>query len=168
MNSKPLFLGLFSLLLLGTASAQVQAQGRPAASATARSRMPLPVGEIPKDGLTLKQGRVMLTEQGVTAPLVGDKKLRNGTVVSTTGLVTAADGGTVQLTEGDMASLTGRVTTRREMVESDSLAKIKLFDALHPGKRQKMEDAAERKTKIKMKLAEDRAKMKAKAEKRKK
>jgi hypothetical protein len=70
--------------------------------------------------------------------------------------------------EGDQVSLTGRVTSRAAIVESDSLAKIKLFDALHPGKRKKMEDERERKAKAKAKVAENKLKIKEKAAKKRK
>ncbi|GAB3297199.1 hypothetical protein GCM10027511_11690 [Hymenobacter humi] len=111
-----------------------------------------------KDGLTMQQGRMVLTELGTTNPLTADKKLVNGTTISTTGLVTAPDGTTTQMTEGDVVSLTGRVTTRRSIVEADSLLKIKTYDLKYPGKRKKMAEDAERKAKIKAKLAEDKAK----------
>jgi hypothetical protein len=100
----------------------------------------------------------VLTELGVTNPLTADKKLVNGTTISTAGLVTATDGTTTQMTEGDVVSLTGRVTTRKSIVEADSLLKIKTFDLKYPGKRKKMEEEAARKAKAKEKLAEEKAK----------
>ena len=115
-----------------------------------------------KDGLTMQKGRVVLTELGITNPLTANKKLINGTVISPAGKVTATDSTTTQMYEGDMVSLTGRVTTRRSIVESDSLLKIKTFDLRYPGKRKKMAEEAERKEKIKTKREEEKAKMKAK------
>ena len=106
-----------------------------------------------KDGLTMKDGRIILTEPGTSNPTTADKKLLNGVVISTTGLVTATDGTTTQMTEGDMVSLTGRVTTRRSIVVADSLPKARAFDLKYPGKRKQMEEDAERKAKAKAKLA---------------
>ena len=110
----------------------------------------------------MQKGRVVLTELGITNPLTANKKLINGTVITPAGKVTATDSTTTQMYEGDMVSLTGRVTTRRSIVEADSLLKIKTFDLRYPGKRKKMAEEAERKEKIKIKREEEKAKMKAK------
>ena len=182
MNSKQLFYAIFVAALLGSTVTQAQsptpAAQTPASAAkgttpTARSGA-TPKGSVaPKsrgatgigtrDGLTMKDGRVVLTEFGSTNPLVADKKLNNGTTIGASGLVTATDGTTTQLTEGDLVSLTGRVTSRASIVEADSLLKIKMFDIKYPGKRKKMEDDRERKAKIKLKMEEQKAKSKSKS-----
>ena len=118
-----------------------------------------------KDGLTMKQGRIVLTEMGHTAPLTEDKKLLNGTTISMSGLVTSPDGTSVQMGEGDMVSLSGRVTTRASIAEADSLLKIKQFDLKYPGKRKKMEEERKRKEKAKQEREEAKAKAKAKRKK---
>ncbi len=115
-----------------------------------------------KDGLTMKQGRVMLTETGITNPMLANKKLLNGTSINTSGLVTTPDGTTTQMAEGDEVSLTGRVTTRASIMESDSIAKIQLYDAKHPGKRMKAEAERERRAKATAKMLEKREKAAAK------
>ena len=159
MKSSFLFSLVLSIALLAGTSLQAQTRvpaRRPGAVAP-RPR-PTNLGAGMKDGLTMKDGRIILTELGASNPITADKKLLNGVTISTTGLVTATDGTTTQMTEGDMVSLTGRVTTRRSIVETDSITKAKAFDLKYPGKRKKMEEEAERKAKAKAKLAEDKAK----------
>ena len=164
MNSRFLFGLLLSATLLAgtTAQAQTRPPVRRPGSVAPRPR-PTNMGAGMKDGLTMKDGRIVLTELGISNPTTADKKLLNGVVISSTGLVTATDGATTQMTEGDLVSLTGRVTSRRSIVVADSLTKAKSFDLKYPGKRKKMEEDAERKAKAKAKLAEDKAKI---AEKR--
>ncbi|MET4074400.1 DUF6799 domain-containing protein [Hymenobacter sp. UYCo722] len=154
------------LLLLGSFAAQAQAP-RPG-RVLPKPRVAAAKAEGVKDGLSMQKGRVVLTELGISNPLVTDKKLINGTVITPAGVVTATDGTTAQMKEGDLVSLTGRVTSRTDIMAADSIAKIQLFDALHPGKRKKMEAEAERKVKAKEKIAEAKAKAKEKAEKRRK
>ncbi|WP_345234883.1 DUF6799 domain-containing protein [Hymenobacter saemangeumensis] len=120
-----------------------------------------------KDGLTMKEGRIYLTEMGVSGPITADKKLVNGTLITTTGLVTMPDGTSTQMSEGDMVSLTGRVTSRQSIVEADSLLKIKQFDLKYPGKRKKMEEERLKKEKYKKEREEAKAKAKEKKEKEK-
>ena len=160
---------LFSFVLVG---ALLSGAGAHAQAARSGRVAPKPrvtaTGVGLKDGLTMQKSRVVLTELGITNPLTADKKLINGTVITQAGVVTAPDGTTTQMGEGDQVSLTGRVTSRAAIVESDSLAKIKLFDALHPGKRKKMEDERERKAKAKAKVAENKIKIKEKAAKKRK
>ena len=160
MKTKSFFLGVFALSFLNIAV--VQAQTVRPGRVQPKSRQAAAVGEGTKDGLMMQKGRVVLTELGISNPLTADKKLINGTTISPAGVVTGTNGTTTQMSEGDIVSLTGRVTTRSAIAESDSLAKIKLFDALHPGKRKKMEAEAERKAKVKAKLAEEKAKRAAK------
>ena len=159
------FLAVF-LLAGATAQAQTKLPPRRPGSVAPKPRMTAATGVSVKDGLMMQKGRVVLTELGVTNPLVADKKLVNGTTISPIGLVTATNGTTTQMTEGDMVSLTGRVTTRTSMVEADSLLKIKTYDLKYPGKRKKMAEEAERKAKAKAKRDEEKAKAKEKAKKK--
>lgn len=154
------------MLLSGSfaASAQAPRPGR----AVPKPRVAAAKTEGVKDGLSMQKGRVVLTELGISNPLVADKKLINGTIITPAGIVTGTDGTTAQMKEGDHVSLSGRITSRADIVAADSIAKIQLFDALHPGKRKQMEGAAEKKAKAKEKAAEAKAKAKEKAAKRKK
>ncbi len=159
MNSRFLLSCILSVALLSGVVAQAQTRVPPRRPGAAVPRpRPTATGVGLKDGLTMQNGRVVLTELGTTNPITADKKLVNGTVISTTGLVTATDGTTVQMNEGDLVSLTGRVTTRTSMAEADSLLKIKTYDLRYPGKRKKMAEEAERKGKIKAKMDEEKAK----------
>lgn len=166
MKIQQLFGGFLSLLLLAGAPAQAQSKLPPR---RAGSAAPLPRltanGEGSKDGLTMQKGRVVLTELGIINPLTADKKLINGTIITTAGLVTTPDGTATQMAEGDHVSLTGRVMPRAAIMEADSLAKIKLFDAKHPGKRKKMEKLRERHEEALAKTKERQAKMKEKSKK---
>ena len=165
MNSQTFCSLILAGLLLGSgaATAQTPRTGR----AVPKPRL-VATGVGQRDGLAMEKGRIVLTELGIINPLTADKKLLNGTVITAAGVVTAPDGTSAQMSEGDRVSLTGRITSRTAIVEADSLAKIQLFDALHPGKRKKMEDERDRKAKVKAKLAEDKAKAKEKAAKKKK
>ena len=164
MNSKQLLLGVVSFFLLcGTVvQAQSPLPARRMGGAVPKPRVVAAAGPVVKDGLTMQKGRVVLTELGITNPIVADKKLINGTVITPAGLVSATDGTTTQMTEGDLVSLTGRVTTRTSIVEADSLLKIKTFDLKYPGKRKKMEEEKARKDKEKIKRDEAKAKAKSK------
>lgn len=157
-----------SLFLMLFSSFAVQAQTPRPGRAVPKPRTAAAKTEGVKDGLSMQKGRVVLTELGISNPLVADKKLVNGTVITPAGVVTGTDGTTTQMNEGDQVSLSGRITSRADIVAADSIAKIQLFDALHPGKRKKMEEAAEKKAKAKEKAAEAKAKAKEKAAKRKK
>jgi hypothetical protein len=119
-----------------------------------------------KDGVTMKDGKLVVTEMGMTDPLAADKKLRNGTVITANGQVTAPDGTTTQLHEGDLVSLTGRISTRAEMVAQDSVLKLQAYDLKHPGKRKEMEKAREKADKAKAKADKEKEKNKAKMAKK--
>ena len=160
---------LFSALLVGgalwLAVPQAQAQKlQPRRTATPKPRMKA-VGTTLKDGLSMKDGKIISTELGSTFPVTADKKLVNGTTVTPSGLVTRADGTTSQMVEGDYVSLTGRITTKREMMDADSVRKMMDYDIKHPGKRKEMEKAREKAEKAKEKLDKEKEKMKAKANK---
>ena len=161
MKSTLIFRISLSIVLLGSFAARAQAP-RPG-RVLPKPRVAAAKAEGVKDGLSMQKGRVVLTELGISNPLVADKKLVNGTVITPAGVVTGTDGTTAQMKEGDLVSLSGRITSRSDIVAADSIAKIQLFDALHPGKRKKMEAEADKKAKAKEKIAEAKAKAKEKA-----
>ncbi|KUG05879.1 DUF6799 domain-containing protein [Solirubrum puertoriconensis] len=117
---------LFSLLTLGalalTLSAQAQTRPAPRKAATPAPR-PVMKNAGVKDGVTMQQGKVMVTEHGHTVELTAPniKDFPNGTKVQADGVVVMADGNTSQLQEGDYMSLSGRITTARMKAEQDSL-----------------------------------------------
>ena len=160
MKTLSLYTLLFAVLF---AAAPAQAQTTKPGRVVPRPRPVASKTEGIKDGLSMQKGRVVLTELGISNPLVADKKLINGTVITPAGVVTGTDGTTAQMLEGDLVSLSGRITSRAAIMAADSIAKVQLFDALHPGKRKKMEAEAEKKAKAKEKAAEAKAKAKEKA-----
>ncbi|AYA37887.1 hypothetical protein D3Y59_13045 [Hymenobacter oligotrophus] len=115
-----------SLLVLGalalTLSAQAQTRPAPRKAATPPPRPVLKNAGV-KDGVLMKQGKVMITENGFTSELTAPniKSFPNGTKVQADGVVVLADGNTSQLQEGDYMSLSGRLTTARMKAEQDSL-----------------------------------------------
>ena len=142
----------------------VQAQSRPAPrTRIAPKARPKAGAGMMKDGVTMKDGKLIATEMGMTNPITTDKILRNGIIITTAGMVTGKDGTTTQLHEGDYVSLTGRVETRTEIAAQDSIQKLQAFDLKHPGKRKEMEKAREKVEKEREKAAKEAAKAKAKA-----
>jgi hypothetical protein len=139
---------------------RVVAPRRAGAAAPTRAKTS---GVMAKDGLTMQNGRVILTDLGLTAPIEQDKRLLNGTLITTKGQVTNVEGVTSQLNEGDYVSLTGRITSKREMVEADSVRKLVAYDLKHPGKRKELEKAREKAEKEREKAEKAAEKAKAKA-----
>ncbi|WP_324674283.1 DUF6799 domain-containing protein [Hymenobacter sp. GOD-10R] len=110
------------LLLLGsiTATAHAQTKVAPRKPAAPKLRM-VSNGATMKDGVTVKEGKVLVTQQGLTSSLTQEMTLTNGTKISPAGAVTMANGSTVTMQEGDMLSLSGRLTTAAMKAEQDSL-----------------------------------------------
>jgi len=78
-------------------------------------------GATLKDGVIMKEGKVLVTQQGRTDSMTQDMTLTNGTKITPAGAVTMTDGKTATLQEGDMLSLSGRLTTAAMKAEQDSL-----------------------------------------------
>jgi hypothetical protein len=110
----------FMLLLLGSVTAHAQTKA-PARKPVAPKPRMVSNGATMKDGVTIKEGKVLVTQQGLTNSLTQEMTLTNGTKISPTGAVTMANGSTVTLQEGDMLSLSGRLTTAAMKAEQDSL-----------------------------------------------
>ncbi|HEX8349804.1 MAG TPA: DUF6799 domain-containing protein [Hymenobacter sp.] len=119
----PSFLRSLTLLLvLGSVGAQAQTKVPPRKSPVApKERAAVSSGVTMKDGITLKESKVLVTQQGRTSPLTQDMTLINGTKISSTGAVTMTNGTTTTLKEGDMLSLSGRLTTATMKASQDSL-----------------------------------------------
>ena len=125
----PILRSVILLLTLGCIAAQAQTKV-PARKPAALKPRVASNGATMKDGVMMKDGKVLLTQQGLTNPLTQDLTLTNGTKVSPTGSVTLASGTTTTLKEGDMMSLSGRITTATMKAEQDSL----LMASKEPGK----------------------------------
>lgn len=143
--------------LLAAYGAQAQSRPVPHGRVAPKPRAKAGAGMV-KDGVMLKDGKLIATEMGMTNPVAGDKTLRNGTVITAAGVVTGKDGTTTQLKEGDYVSLTGRVETRVEMAAQDSIQKLQAYDLKHPGKRKELEKAREKAEKAKEKADKEKAK----------
>lgn len=148
---------LAATCLLAAYSAQAQSRPAPHARLAPKARPKAGAGMV-KDGVMMKDGKLVATEMGMTNPVTADKTLRNGTVITAAGVVTGKDGTTTQLHEGDYVSLTGRVETRVEMAAQDSIQKLQAYDLKHPGKRKEMEKAREKAEKAKEKADKEKAK----------
>ncbi|GGF02015.1 DUF6799 domain-containing protein [Hymenobacter cavernae] len=125
----PILRSIILLLTLGSVAAQAQTKVPARKPASPKPRM-VSNGATMKDGVMMKDGKVLLTQQGLTNPLTQDLTLTNGTKVSPVGAVTLANGTTTTLKEGDMMSLSGRITTATMKAEQDSL----LTASKEPGK----------------------------------
>ncbi len=97
-----------------------------------------------KDGVTVINGEVVVTEFGTTRPVTAaseatGRKLTSGITVLPDGTFTRPDGTGGKMVEGDFLTLTGRFTTMREKTVADSARKaelkLKLQEAKHPKKK---------------------------------
>ena len=116
---------LFVALALAGAGLTAQAQTKlpPRKPVAPRQKVVIKEGAATlKDGLVMKEGKVLYTQQGQTNPVMTPVTLVNGTKIMADGSVTMADGTTAMLKEGDMLSLSGRMTTMAMKAEQDSLA----------------------------------------------
>ena len=88
-------------------SAQVNKDTVPSTSDTSRKKM----NDDYKDAyITMQAGKMLVVNNGKSAPLVKDKLLSNGTIVMTDGSVRTADGNVVRLKEGDRVYFDGRIS----------------------------------------------------------
>lgn len=78
-----------------------------------------------KDGVTVRDGQVHVTQHGKTETLTTTDTATTFThlLVNGDGTVKLNDGSTVKLDEGDHVSLTGKLTTKRMQFVQDSTAK---------------------------------------------
>ena len=109
-------------VLLGSSSLAAQAQTKmpPRKSVQPKAKV-VSTGVSIKDGVTMKEGKVLMTQSGITNPVTQEAALVNGTKIKPDGTVTMADGTTATLKEGDYMSLSGRLTTAAAKAQQDSL-----------------------------------------------
>lgn len=62
------------------------------------------------EGIVMRNGKVMVIENGKSTPLTQDKTLSNGEVISSNGNVKMSDGTTSMLKDGDWVSMDGTIT----------------------------------------------------------
>jgi hypothetical protein len=118
------------------ASAQTKLPPRRAAAAP-RPKPVMPGVATMKDGVMMKEGKVLVTQMGRTTPLTQEMSLTNGTKITPAGSVVTATGTSTQLQEGDMVSLSGRLTTSAQKAAQDSLLLVKKEDLKTKGKKKK-------------------------------
>lgn len=119
MNKTSTFV-LALLLGLGSIAAQAQTKVPPRKPVQPKARV-ASTGASIKDGVTMKEGKVLMTQSGITNPVTQEAALVNGTKIKPDGTVTMADGTTATLKEGDYLSLSGRLTTAAAKAQQDSL-----------------------------------------------
>jgi hypothetical protein len=90
-----------------------------------------------KDGVTMTEGKILVTQHGHTSQLAEPMAFPSGTKVAPDGTVTKADGTTAMLQNGDYLSLSGRITTAAMKAEQDSLARAAKMDPKGKGKKGK-------------------------------
>ena len=76
----------------------------------------------------MSEGKVMLTQQGHTNPVLQETSLTNGTKIMPDGTLTMPNGKSVTMKEGDYLSLSGRLTTAAMKAEQDSLMRAAKVD----------------------------------------
>ncbi len=64
----------------------------------------------PHEGIWMKNGKLMVWENGQATQLTQDRTLSNGTLVMTDGTVKKSDGTTQTLREGDFISMDGTIS----------------------------------------------------------
>lgn len=111
---------LMALLGLGTLAAQAQTK-MPARKPVQPKARVASTGQSVKDGVLLKDGKVLMTQSSLTTTVTQETALVNGTKIRPDGTVTMADGTTTTLKEGDYMSLSGRLTTAAYKAQQDSL-----------------------------------------------
>lgn len=121
------------LLAAGSFAAQAQTKLPPRKPVQPRGRVAMKDAAT-RDGAVMKDGKVILTQQGLTNPVLTETSLINGTKIKPDGTLTMPDGTTTQMKEGDYMSLTGRLTTAAMKAEQDSLMKAALLDPKGKGK----------------------------------
>lgn len=111
----------FALVLsVGTLAAQAQTKLPPRKPVQPKSKVVIK-GTTLKDGVMMKEGKLLLTQQGLTNPITQETSLVNGTKILPDGTVTMTDGSSAVLQEGDYMSLSGRLTTVVMKAQQDSL-----------------------------------------------
>lgn len=62
------------------------------------------------EGIVMRNGKVLMVENGKSTPLTENKTLSNGEVIAANGTVTMSDGTTTTLKDGDWVNMDGTIT----------------------------------------------------------
>lgn len=136
MKLRSIALLVFSLAISAVA-ASAQTKTPPRKAVAPRPKAATPGAATLKDGVMMKEGKVMATQMGRTASLAQEMTLVNGTKITPTGTVTTPTGVSTQLQEGDMVSLSGRITTGAQQAAQDSLLLVRKAELKSKGKKKK-------------------------------
>lgn len=128
---------LLAALLTGALAASAQTKLPPRRTAAPRPKAATPGAPTLKDGVMLREGKVLVTQMGHTAPLTQEMSLLNGTKISPAGAVVTSAGVSTQLQEGDLMSLSGRITTSTQKAAQDSLLLARKEELKTKGKKKK-------------------------------
>lgn len=128
---------LFVALLTSALAASAQTKMPPRRTAAPRPKVVAPGAPTLKDGILLKDGKVLVTQMGRTTPLTQEMSLTNGTKISPNGTIVTSAGVSTQLQEGDLMSLSGRITTSAQKAEQDSVLTAKKEALKTKGKKKK-------------------------------
>ncbi len=136
MKLRSIALLVFALTTSAVA-ASAQTKMPPRKAAAPRPKPVTPGVATMKDGVMMKEGKVLVTQMGRTTTLTQEMNLVNGTKITPTGTITTPAGMSTQLTEGDIVSLSGRVTTSSQKAAQDSLLLVKKENLKNKGKKKK-------------------------------
>lgn len=127
---------LLAGLTLSTLAVQAQTK-MPARKPVQPKAKVASTGTNVKDGVVLKDGKVLMTQSSLTTPVTQETSLVNGTKIRPDGTVTMNDGTTTTLKEGDYMSLSGRLTTAAYKAQQDSLLQAAKGDSKGKSKSKK-------------------------------
>ncbi|MBG8555245.1 DUF6799 domain-containing protein [Hymenobacter guriensis] len=105
-------------------SALAQTKLPPRRTVAPKAKATAPKGVTMKEGFTVKEGKVLVTRNGLTSTVAQPEKLVNGTTIKSDGTVILRDSTHVMMKEGDELSLSGRLTTKAMQAEQDSLMNV--------------------------------------------
>ena len=77
-----------------------------------------------KDGVMMKDGKMMVCKKGETMPMTEDMKMGNGTMVMKDGTVKTKDGKTMMMKDGEMIDKNGKIS----MMKMDEMEGDKMKD----------------------------------------
>ncbi len=130
MKAQYIVLGIVAVLLIGGGIAFFNSQSAPKDSSSAQNaavkqaevKTEKPAeGNMMGIGYILKNGKMMVEENGKFNPMTEDATLKDGTIVTTLGKVTKKDGSTFTLTDGQSMWTDGSFVKAEAMMKDESM-----------------------------------------------
>lgn len=130
MKTQHIVIGILAVLLIGGGIVFFNRQSAPkdsssaqnAATEQAETKTEKPAEEAMMGiGYILKNGKMMVEENGKFNPMTEDATLKDGTVVATSGTVTKKDGSTFTLTEGQSMWTDGSFVKEEAMMKDEGI-----------------------------------------------